>query len=48
MDLATPPVVATGTDGPVQLSELFGTASQLVLQSFMFHPDWDDGCPSCT
>lgn len=37
-----------GDDGPVQLSELFGEHPQLVLQSFMFHPDWDDACPSCT
>jgi predicted dithiol-disulfide oxidoreductase (DUF899 family) len=37
-----------GDDGPVHLSELFGDRPQLVLQSFMFHPDWDEGCPSCT
>ena len=37
-----------GVDGPVRLDDLFGDRSQLVLQSFMFHPDWDDGCPSCT
>ena len=40
--------VFTGDDGPVRLVELFGDHPQLVLQSFMFHPDWDDGCPSCT
>lgn len=38
----------TGFDGPVTLGELFLGRPQLVLQSFMFHPDWDDGCPSCT
>ncbi len=37
-----------GADGPVHLSDLFGVHTQLVLQSFMFHPDWDEGCPSCT
>jgi predicted dithiol-disulfide oxidoreductase (DUF899 family) len=37
-----------GTDGPIRLSELFLGRPQLVLQSFMFHPDWEDGCPSCT
>lgn len=38
----------TGADGPVTITDLFGDRSQLVLQSFMFHPEWDDGCPSCT
>lgn len=37
-----------GDDGPVHLRDLFAGRSQLVLQSFMFHPEWDDGCPSCT
>ena len=40
--------VFEGDAGPVTLRELFGGHSQLVLQSFMFHPDWDEGCPSCT
>ncbi|WP_436792852.1 DUF899 family protein [Actinospongicola halichondriae] len=40
--------VFTGPDGPVPLAKLFGDRSQLVVQSFMFHPDWNDGCPSCT
>ena len=40
--------VFEGDHGPVRLSELFGDRSQLVLQSVMFHPDWEDGCPSCT
>lgn len=35
-------------DGQIRLSELFGDRPQLVLQAFMFHPEWDDGCPSCT
>ena len=37
-----------GTDGPVRLIELFGEHRQLVLQTFMFHPEWKEGCPSCT
>ena len=37
-----------GEDGPIRLSDLFRGRPQLVLQAFMFHPDWDDGCPSCT
>ena len=38
----------TGPDGPVTLGELFRGRPQLVLQSFMFHPDWEDGCPACS
>lgn len=38
----------TGPDGPVSLSELCGEHRLLVVQHVMFHPDWDDGCPSCT
>lgn len=38
----------TGPNGPIRISELFGDAEQLVLQSFMFHPEWEQGCPSCT
>ncbi len=37
-----------GPDGPVTLAQLFGDRPQLVLQSCMFHPDWEEGCPSCT
>ncbi|SDD24625.1 DUF899 family protein [Auraticoccus monumenti] len=37
-----------GPEGPVRLSELFGEHQQLCLQFVMFHPDWTDGCPSCT
>ncbi|MEM9358494.1 MAG: DUF899 family protein, partial [Pseudomonadota bacterium] len=27
---------------------LFGTASQLIIAHFMFGPDWEEGCPSCS
>jgi predicted dithiol-disulfide oxidoreductase (DUF899 family) len=37
-----------GGHGPERLGDLFGGRPQLVLQAFMFHPDWDEGCPSCT
>ena len=37
-----------GPDGPVSLSELFEDKSQLVIQHFMFGPDWDEGCKSCS
>jgi hypothetical protein len=38
----------TGPDGPRSLLDLFGQARQLIVQHFMFHPDWEDGCGSCT
>ncbi len=28
--------------------ELFGGASQLMIYHFMFHPDWEEGCKSCS
>src|SRR4051812_18255857 len=37
-----------GPDGLVRLIDLFDGADQLVVQHFMFHPDWTDGCGSCT
>jgi predicted dithiol-disulfide oxidoreductase (DUF899 family) len=38
----------TGPDGVVRLLDLFGDHRQLVIQHFMFPPEWDAGCPSCT
>ena len=37
-----------GPDGAVRLIDLFQGRRQLVVQHFMFAPDWEDGCPSCT
>jgi predicted dithiol-disulfide oxidoreductase (DUF899 family) len=37
-----------GPDGPVTLLDLFDGERQLVVQHFMFHPDWEQGCGSCT
>ncbi len=37
-----------GPNGPVRLSELFEDKSQLIIQHFMFDPDWDAGCKSCS
>ena len=34
--------------GKVTLSELFAGRSQLVIYHFMFGPDWQEGCPSCS
>ena len=28
--------------------DLFEGRPQLIVYHFMFHPDWEDGCPSCT
>jgi predicted dithiol-disulfide oxidoreductase (DUF899 family) len=35
-------------EGKKTLAELFGNNSQLVIHHFMFAPDWDAGCPSCS
>src|ERR1700704_1026250 len=32
----------------VKFSELFGDKKTLLLYSFMFGPNWDKPCPSCT
>ncbi|HEV3210363.1 MAG TPA: thioredoxin family protein [Chthoniobacterales bacterium] len=34
--------------GKVSLKELFAGTSQLVIYHFMFGPDWNEGCPSCS
>lgn len=35
-------------DGEKSLAELFGGRGQLIVQHFMFGPDWAEGCPSCS
>ena len=37
-----------GPDGSVTLGELFEDKDQLIVQHFMFDPDWDQGCKSCS
>ena len=32
----------------VKFSELFGDKSTLLIYSFMYGPNWDNPCPSCT
>lgn len=44
----TTPYVFEGEDGPVTLLDLFQGHRQLILQHFMFHPDWDEGCDGCS
>ncbi len=35
-------------DGSKTLADLFEGRSQLIVQHFMFGPDWEEGCPSCS
>jgi predicted dithiol-disulfide oxidoreductase (DUF899 family) len=35
-------------NGPRTLNEMFAGNSQLLVYHFMFHPDWDEGCKSCS
>jgi len=37
-----------GEQGNQSLSSLFGEHSQLLVYHFMFHPDWEEGCKSCS
>lgn len=38
----------TGPDGEATLLDMFQGRRQLVVQHFMFDPDWDAGCGGCT
>src|SRR6266496_6148733 len=35
-------------DGTQTLSDLFDNRGQLIVHHFMFHPDWDAGCKTCS
>ena len=35
-------------EGEVSFADLFEGKSQLIVYHFMFHPDWDAGCKSCS
>jgi predicted dithiol-disulfide oxidoreductase (DUF899 family) len=37
-----------GPEGKVGLLDLFDGRRQLMVSHFMFNPEWDDGCPSCS
>jgi predicted dithiol-disulfide oxidoreductase (DUF899 family) len=37
-----------GPDGTLGLLDLFQGRRQLIVYHFMFHPDWDAGCKSCS
>lgn len=40
--------VFDGPHGKVTLAELFGDKSQMLIYHFMFGPDWQQGCSSCS
>jgi predicted dithiol-disulfide oxidoreductase (DUF899 family) len=40
--------VFEGPDGPETLSDLFAGRSQLIVYHFMYGPEWDEGCKSCS
>ena len=48
MVLVDKPYVFTGPAGDVSMVELFEGRLQLVVYHFMFHPEWDAGCPNCS
>jgi predicted dithiol-disulfide oxidoreductase (DUF899 family) len=42
------PYLFDGPSGKESLADLFDGRSQLVLQHFMFGPDWEEGCVGCS
>lgn len=38
----------TTPEGASSLADLFGGCSQLIVYHFMFGPDWEEGCKSCS
>jgi predicted dithiol-disulfide oxidoreductase (DUF899 family) len=40
--------VFEGPGGKETLADLFAGCSQLLVYHFMFGPDWNEGCPSCS
>ncbi len=40
--------VFDGPEGQQRLADLFDGRRQLIVYHFMFAPEWDKGCPSCT
>ena len=40
--------IFNGSQGQQSLSDLFGDKSQLMIYQFMFGPDWEEGCTSCS
>jgi predicted dithiol-disulfide oxidoreductase (DUF899 family) len=48
MVLVDEPYVFEGPDGELSLLEMFEGRLQLVIYHFMFDPEWDAGCRSCS
>jgi len=44
----TKPYRFQGPHGELGLLDLFEGRLQLIVGHFMFHPEWEDGCPSCS
>ena len=42
------PYAFGGPDGSLTLADLFDGRDQLLVYHFMFGPDWNEGCPSCS
>jgi predicted dithiol-disulfide oxidoreductase (DUF899 family) len=42
------PYLFEGRNGTASLVELFEGRGQLLIYHFMFDPDWDEGCPTCS
>ncbi len=40
--------VFVGPDGNASLLDVFDGRRQLIVHHFMFEPDWDEGCPTCS
>jgi len=40
--------VFNSPSGRKTLADLFGGKSQLIVYHFMFAPEWNEGCPSCS
>src|SRR5262245_34694811 len=40
--------VFDGPKGKATLADLFDGRSQLIVYHFMFGPEWEEGCPSCS
>ena len=40
--------VFDGPNGKESFADLFEGKSQLIVYHFMYGPDWDEGCPSCS
>ncbi len=47
-ELVEKPYVFDGPSGKEALADLFAGRSQLIVHHFMFGPDWDVGCKSCS